>query len=292
MRLQRKYLITWSAVLLACTMAVFLYYKYSLMPWTRDAQVQANIVGIAPRVDGPIIRIPVVDNQPVKKGDLLFEIDPSTYQAAVDNANAKLQQAEAAELQGKQELDRQTVLYQQKVTDLRDFQDAQDNYAALVAARVAAQAELETAKLNLSYTQSFAPVDGFLTNVNVSPGTYLAAGQQILTLIDGSSFWIAAYFKETQLSNIKEGASVEVFFMGHPLQPVRGVVKSLGWGIFIANGSTVQMLPDVSPTIDWVRLAQRFPVRVELTEASPIPLRIGLTASVAVRESVASAEKK
>ena len=85
------------------------------------------------RVAGPIIQIPIKDNQAVRKGDLLFEIDPSTFQAAVDNAQAKLKQAQAAEIQAQQELQRQNELYQTKTNDLRDVQNAEDSYAASVA---------------------------------------------------------------------------------------------------------------------------------------------------------------
>jgi RND family efflux transporter MFP subunit len=269
-------------VALAGVAALILYWRYSTRPWTRDAQVRANVVGIAPRVAGPIIQIPIQDNQAVKKGDLLFEIDPSTFQAAVDNAQAKLKQAQAAEIQAQQELARQTALYETKTVDLRDLQDAQDNYAAAVANTAAAQATLQTESLNLSYTKVFAPVDGYLTNVNTSPGTYVNEGEQLLALVDSSSFWIAAYFKETQLRHIRDGAKANITLMGHDFQPFEGEVISVAWGIFLQDGSTVELLPAVSQTIDWVRLPNRFPVRIHVTGTPPVPLRIGQTASVAI----------
>jgi len=280
----RNYLITSAVIVLAFLSALAMYHRFATRPWTRDAQTRANIVGIASRVEGPIIQIPIRDNQTVKAGDLLFEIDPSTFQAQVDNWAAKLAQAQAAAIQSKQELDRQTVLYQTKVTDLRDLQNAQDSFASAEADVAAANANLALAKLNLSYTKVFAPVDGYLTNVNTSPGTYVYAGQQLLALVDSSSFWIAAYFKETQLRHISEGAAVKIRLMGHESEPFDGVVDSVAWGIFVSDGSTVQLLPDVSQTIDWVRLPNRFPVRVEVKSKPPIPLRIGQTASVAVSD--------
>jgi RND family efflux transporter MFP subunit len=237
-------------------------------------------VGIASRVEGPIIQIPIRDNQPVKKGDLLFEVDPSTYQATVDQCTAKLQQTQAAEIQALQELQRQTQLYQTKVNDLRDLQNAQDSRAAAAADVAAAAAALEYAKLNLSYTKIFAPVDGYLTNMNTSPGTYVYAGEQLLALVDSSSFWIAAYFKETQLQHVKEGGKTKLTFIGREDQPFEGVIESVAWGIFETNGSTVELLPQVGQTVDWVRLPNRFPVRVRVTSQSPIPLRIGQTISI------------
>ena len=281
-KITRSHLFTLVIVVLAIAATCVLYWRYSIKPWTRDGQVRANVVGIAPRVAGPIIQIPIKDNQSVKKGDLLFEIDPATFQAAVDNAAAKLKQAEAAEIQAQQELSRQTALYETKTVDLRDVQNAQDNYAAAVANAAAAQADLETANLNLGYTKVFAPVDGYLTNVNTSPGTYVNAGEQLLALVDSNSFWIAAYFKETQLKHISEGARARITLMGHELKPFEGEIVSVAWGIFLQDGSTVDLLPVVSQTIDWVRLPNRFPVRVHVTGTPPVPLRIGQTVSVAL----------
>lgn len=279
----KKFGVTAAVSLVAVVMAVLLYDKYSSRPWTRDAQVRANVVGIAPRVEGPLVRIPIRDNQQVKKGDLLFEIDPATFEATLANAQARLRQSQAAAVQAKQELARQTTLYEKQVTDLRDLQDAQDSYVGALANVAAAQAEVETATLNLGYTKVVAPVDGYLTNVNTSIGTYVSAGQQLLALVDGSSFWIAAYFKETQLQHVSEGDIVAITLMGHESQPFEGRVESLAWGIFLQDGSTVELLPEVSQTIDWVRLPNRFPVRIRAEAPPPVPLRIGQTATVAVR---------
>lgn len=284
-KISRPHLITFVMIALALFATIILYWRYSTRPWTRDAQVRANVVGIAPRVAGPIVQIPIKDNQAVKKGDLLFEIDPSTFQAEVDNAQAKLKQAQAAEIQAQQELARQNALYETKTNDLRDVQNAQDSYVAAVANTAAAQANLETASLNLGYTKVFAPVDGYLTNVNTSPGTYVNEGEQLLALVDSSSFWIAAYFKETQLRHIRDGASARITLMGHDFEPFEGKVVSVAWGIFLQDGSTVDLLPTVSQTIDWVRLPNRFPVRIHVTGTPPVPLRIGQTASVAIQGS-------
>jgi multidrug resistance efflux pump len=276
------YVLTLAAVVLAVVAAALLYHRYLSHPWTRDGQVRANIVGIAPRVAGPIIQIPIKDNQPVKKGDLLFEIDPSTYQAALDNAAAKLQQAQAQALQMQQNLQRQTELYKTNVVGQEAYQDAQDQYASATANVSAAQAQLETAQLNLSYTKVLAPVDGYLTNVNTSPGTYVNAGEQLLALVDATSFWIAGYFKETEISHIRPGDKARLTLMGHAGLPFDGVVESTGWAIFMQDGATVQLIPQVAQTIDWVRLPQRFPVRIQITGKPPVPLRIGQTVSISV----------
>ncbi len=277
-----KYLVTSVVVVAALAAALAMYHRYVTRPWTRDAQVRANVVGIACRVAGPIIQIPVKDNQQVKKGDLLFEIDPSTYIANVNSSTGQLQQAQAKAVQSKQQLDRQTQLYETKVIDIKDLQNAQDSYVGAQADVAAAQAALDYARLSLSYTKIFAPVDGYLTNVITSPGEFVTGGQQILALVDSSSFWISAYFKETQLRHVVEGRKAAIRLMGHEGEPFDGAVESVAWGIFVSDGSTVQLLPDVSQTIDWVRLPNRFPVRIQVTGKPPVPLRIGQTASVAL----------
>ncbi len=278
-----KFAFTLSVILLAGLASWLLFVRYETRPWTRDGQVRANIVGVAPRVEGPVIQIPVRDNQIVKKGDLLFEIDPATYQAALDNAQARLDQTMASLTQAAQELGRQTELYKNQVNALRDFQDSQDNFAVAKANMAAAQAEVETAKLNLSYTKVFAPVNGYLTNVQTSPGTYVYAGSQLLALVDSDSFWVAAYFKETQLRHLNIGDKMQLTLMGHARQPFEGVLDSIGWGIFLEGGSTASdLLPAVPQTVDWVRLPQRFPVRIQVSGTPPVPLRIGQTVSVAV----------
>jgi RND family efflux transporter MFP subunit len=189
-----RYLVTLTVVALAAATIWSLYQKYISDPWTRDSQIRANIVGIAPRVAGPIINIPVHDNQEVKAGDLLFEIDPADYKTALASAKAAVANLEANRLQKQQDLDRETDLYKRNVDSKQLFQNSQNAYAAAEAELNSARANLEQAELNLSYTKVYAPVDGYLTNVNTSPGAYVHVGDQLLALVDSSSFWVAAYF--------------------------------------------------------------------------------------------------
>jgi multidrug resistance efflux pump len=280
-----NYLITLVVVALAAWAAVSLYQQYIQDPWTRDCQVRANIVGIAPRVSGPIIQVAVHDNQEVQKGDLLFEIDPTDFRAQVDVANGQVQNDEATLKQQQQNLDRQTDLYKNHVSARQDFQNAQDSFAAAQAQLISAKANLELAKLNLAYTKVFAPVDGYVTNMNTSAGTYVTAGKQLMALVDTGSFWIAAYFKETQLPHIKVGQKADLAIMGYNNQPFQGVVRSIGWGIYVQDGSgsdTTDLLPSINQTVDWVRLPQRFPVRIQVLGQPPVPLRIGQTVSAAM----------
>jgi RND family efflux transporter MFP subunit len=247
--------------------------------------VRANVVGIAPRIAGPIINIPVHDNQEVKAGDLLLEIDPADYKTALDSAKAAVANMEANVRQKQQDLERETELLQKNVSSRQEFQTAQNAFASEMAQSAAARANLKQAELNLGYTKVYAPVDGYLTNVNTSPGAYVHAGDQLLALVDSSSFWIAAYFKETQLPSIKPDRTVKITVMGYRDQPFEGRVNSVAWGIFLQDGSggtSTGLLAAVNQTVDWVRLPQRFPVRIRITGKPPIPLRIGQTVTVAV----------
>jgi multidrug resistance efflux pump len=279
-----KIFITVGVVVLALVAALLMYERYLTKPWTRDAYVRANVVGVAPRVAGPVVQIPVKDNQAVKKGDLLFQIDPSTFQATLDQAKGQLAQTQAKLVDLEANAKRAVDLLAKNVISREQYDDQVQAFEAAKANVEAAQAAVENAQLNLGFTTVVSPVDGYLTNVNTSPGTYVAAGEQLLALVDTSTFWVAAYFKETQISHVQPGDKVRITLMGHTGQPFDGEVLSTAWGIFVQDGSTAgnQMLPDVQQTVDWVRLPNRFPVRVQVTGQPPVPLRIGQTASVAV----------
>jgi multidrug resistance efflux pump len=288
-----NYLITLIVVCLAGWAAWSLYRRYIQNPWTRDSQVRANIVGIAPRISGPIIRVAVHDNQEVKVGDLLFEIDPADFEASLNVASGQVLNSEANLKEQQQNLTRQTDLYNRHVVAQQDFQNAQDNFSAAQAQLISAKANLEQARLNLGYTKVFAPVNGYITNFNTSVGTYVNAGNQLMAVVDASSFWIAAYFKETQLPHIEVGQKANMTLMGYGQQPFQGVVRSIGWGVYVPDGSgsvSTNLLPEISQTVDWVRLPQRFAVRIEPLGAPPVPLRIGQTVSVAMTPEVVPTE--
>ena len=279
-----KIFITLGIVVLALVTASLLYSRYLTKPWTRDAYVRANVIGVAPRVAGPIIEIPIKDNQPVKKGDLLFRIDPRTFEAALEQAKGLLAQTEAKLTDLEANAKRAVDLLQQNVISREQYDDQVQAFEAAKADVEAAQASVRNAQLNLEFATVVSPVDGYLTNINTSPGTYVAAGQQLLALVDTSTFWVAAYFKETQINHVQPGDTVRITLMGHAEQSFGGTGASTAWGIFVQDGSTSgdQMLPNVPQTIDWVRLPNRFPVRVQVSGQPPVPLRIGQTASVAI----------
>jgi len=276
-------LVTILAVVLA-TGATLLYLRvYLHNPWTRDAQVRADIVGIAARVDGPMVRLPVRDNQQVRKGDLLFEIDPTLYQLAVERASADLTKARFTLRLKKDERDRRKDLAARDFVSREYYEIYRTEYDEAAAEVDRAEAALREAQERLEYTRVHAPVDGYVTGMELAEGTYVRAGDPLFALIDLHSFWVAAYFKETRLKHIRVGDRAEVRFMGNRFRPLQGVVESIGDGIDREDGSLENRLPAVRPTLEWVRLAQRFPVRVRLDGPGPVPvLRRGETATVII----------
>jgi multidrug resistance efflux pump len=161
----------------------------------------------------------------------------------------------------------------------------------------AAQAALDSAKLDLEFTKVTAPVDGYVTNLELRLGSQAVANQAALALVDVNSFWVHGYFKETVVGDIEKGDRAVVTLMSYPDTPLEGAVDSIGWGIAQDDGSTGEdLLPSISPTFEWIRLAQRVPVRVHLNDVpEEVKLRVGTTGSVLVMKGekgkVAAKEK-
>jgi len=156
-----------------------------------------------------------------------------------------------------------------------------------------AQAALQQAELNLEFTRVKAPVDGYVTNLNLRIGSQAVTNQPALALVDTNSYWVHGFFKETLVEDIRKGNKAIVTLMSYPDVPLEGYVDSLGWGIAQQDGSTgFELLPNVSPTFEWIRLAQRVPVRVHLVNVPDgIELRVGTTASVLVMTGDNDADK-
>jgi len=363
--LPRKYLLTGGVVLIAVAAVLLKYWDYAVNPWTRDGQVRAEVIQITPRVSGPIVRLGVEDNQFVKAGDLLFEIDPRTFAAsaaqasaqydkAKDNYLAQEKQVEAAQAyvevaraslaqassaikqadaeieQNKAEYLRQKELLPKKATSQKSVDRAKANYEVAVQQRLGAvasltqaqasllqseadlaetratlgatgdanaslreaQAALEQTELNLEFTRVRAPVDGYVTNLNLRLGSQGVANQPAMALVDVNSYWVHGFFKETLVEHIGKGDKAIVTLMSYPDTPLEGHVDSLGWGIAQEDGSTGEdLLHNVSPTFEWIRLAQRVPVRIHLdTLPDGVELRVGTTGSVLVMTDSADSD--
>jgi multidrug resistance efflux pump len=362
-----KYLLTGLFVLIAVVVIALKYWDYITNPWTRNGQVRAQVIQITPRVSGPLVKLPVKDNRLVKAGDLLFAIDPRTFeadleqaranldntrdqinalakqveaaQADVEAANATIKQSEAA-IKGYtgrveetlKEYKRQKTLDKQGATSKRMVEESKANWVAAVNQKANAEAQLlqmqallseaianlakakadlgapgdqnaqvrqgkaavRSAELNLEFTQKKAPVDGYVTNLNLRLGSQAVENQPIMALVDVNSYWVTGFFRENYIEDIHVGDRAIITLMSYPDKPLEGRVDSLGWGIAQDDGSTgFDLLPNISPTFEWIRLAQRIPVRIHLDKVpEDIKLRVGTTASVLVMTGTSGSESK
>jgi multidrug resistance efflux pump len=340
-------------------------------PRTDDAYLRANTVGMAPRVFGQIVELPIRDNQIVHVGDLLYRIDPRPYEVAlaraeanlavvdfdvralsdaVKVADAKIDTARADVARSAAEVNRRKadvtaakaradyaedylsrvkpLLEQQFITADRvalaesDVQAAKATVAAAEAGVVnaeatvvatqsavvsaeaeqkqarnalaqlgdmnvrvaAAKVEVDDAKLNLQYCEVRASVEGWVTNLNTNVGAFVKVGDTLFSLVQNTEWWVMANFLETEIEQIRVGQEVAVYIYAYPGHRFKGTVQGIGWALYQANGATQQSLPDVKPTLNWVRLAQRFPVRITLEPFdAQYPYRMGATVTAVVK---------
>jgi RND family efflux transporter MFP subunit len=259
----RRYVITGVTVLLALVLAYTLWWHYLRSPWTRDGRVNVEVVNIAAEIAGKVVTLNVVDNQPIKKGDILFVVDPTDYQLALIQAEATVQSRlhdrdiALQDSERRQKLGVEAVSAEEKNSFLSTAQVAESNYQAAVAAR-------DQAKVNLDRTIIRSPVNGYVTNLILRIGDYATPGQTKMTLVDSDSYWIVGYFEETKLSGIHEGDYAHVRLMGwHP--EITGHVESFSRAIANTNTNpNFEGLANVDPIFTWVRLAQRIPVRIHI----------------------------
>lgn len=277
-------MIVTSVVVLAAVWAgLHLWDHYELAPWTRDGRVRANIVQIAPDVSGLVTEIPIQDNEPVKAGALLFEVDPARYQLAVRQAEVVLVAQRTSLAQAQREDARNAGLGTLISQEVRE--QARTRVEQARAAVAQAEVSLDSARLNLKRASVRAPTDGLVTNLDMRKGSYATSGRPALALVDVASFYVEGYFEETKLPRIHAGDRVRVTTMGEGA-PLAGMVESFAAGIADRDRSTsANLLPSVNPSFNWVRLAQRIPVRIKL---DPLPggthLVAGQTVTVQVIE--------
>ena len=318
--------ITVVVVLLAILIGHAMWKHYMYSPWTRDGRVRAEVVRIAPDVAGLVTAVDVLDNQTVKKGQLLFVIDRARYINAVAQAEANLAAAEAAARaagasinaasaganQTKANYDMYAAQSERRQKLINNVISAEDRANAQATANAAhaawqqaqastrqagagqqqalaavtqAQVELAAAQLNLDRTEVRAPVDGYVTNLDIRVGDYASTGTPRMALIDSHSYWIYGYFEETKLPTVRVGDKVDIRLLAGGAR-LTGTVESIARGITDADNPTgTDLLSDVNPTFNWVRLAQRVPVRVKI-DADHLPagtvLAAGMTATLIV----------
>ncbi len=322
------------AVLAAAALAVLgVWRNLRSFPRTEDAELRANAVGVAPQVGGTVTALHVVDNQAVRRGDLLFELDARPYEAEVARCRARLElvrlevraledEIAAAEASLRDRSARAAYaashyarlqpLLEGKFTSPDRVQRAQaeaesadaqvkESQAAVTRARnnlgefegrntriEEAQATLRDAELRASYCKVYAPCDGYVTNLQISPGAYAATGEQIFSIVDSSVWFALANFRETDLRRIRPGQQARVFLMSRRDEPVTGIVQGISRAVYPLTGASGTspggegVMSRVDPTFDFIQLAQRFPVRIILEGKPHADLRMGGRAAVIV----------
>jgi RND family efflux transporter MFP subunit len=250
-------------------------------PWTRDGRVRADVINVAADVTGVVVDVPVKDNQPVKKGDLLMQIDPEHYQLAVKQAEAMVASRKATWEMRKVNASRRKDM-DALVISAENREDASNVANSAQADYQLALAQLEAAQLNLQRTKVLAAVDGYVTNLNVHRGDYARIGEAKMAVVDKNSFWVYGFFEETKLPHVKIGDPADMQLMSGEL--MKGHVESIARAIYDRdNPESRELIADVNPTFNWVRLAQRVPVRIHLDNVPDgVVLAAGITCTVIV----------
>ena len=275
-------LITLATTALAAVFGWAMWDAYMGTPWTRDGTVRTYVVTMAPEVAGRIVELPVADNQFVHKGDLLLVIDPTDYRIALNLANAAVEQTQATAQNAHREAERRLKLSSLAVT-VEEQQTYSANAVAADAQYQQAVARRDQAKVNLERTEIRSPVNGWVTNLLAQLGDYATVGRDVISVVNADSFWVDAYFEETQLASIHDGDTAEIKLMTYS-QIVRGHVGSVARGINVPNAQpNEQGLAQVNPIFTWVRLAQRVPVRIRIDQVPDgVHLVAGMTATVQI----------
>ncbi|AQV98420.1 efflux transporter periplasmic adaptor subunit [Cupriavidus necator] len=258
--------VTFAAVVAAALTAWHLWQYYTEAPWTRDGHVRAEVIQVAPDVSGLVTAVLVGDNGRVQRGQVLFVVDQDRFSLALKQAQAEAASARAALALGR----------------------GQAANAASVAAAQArvdeADAAVDVARLNLARCRVTSPVDGHVSDRLPRAGDFATRGKPALSVVASGSQYVEGYFEETKLPAIRVGSAAEVHIMGQRT-PLRGHVQSIAPGIEDQDRAIgPNMLPSVNPTFNWVRLAQRIPVRIALDQVpAGVHLIAGQTATVRIR---------
>ncbi|WP_419728941.1 multidrug transporter subunit MdtN [Lichenicola sp.] len=146
----------------------------------------------------------------------------------------------------------------------------------------AAQASLSLAERDLRLTAVRAPCDGRITGLDIAAGEFADAGKPLFTIIDTEHWWAVGNFRETDMSGLQPGQHALVYVLAAPGAALAGTVESLGWGVSPDEGAQFEGLPRVPRSLNWVRIAQRFPVRVRLDTPPANLMRIGASAAIVI----------
>jgi RND family efflux transporter MFP subunit len=282
LKIAGQVLVTAVVVALAVVGTRWLWVHYNVEPWTRDGRIRADVVQVSPDVSGLVTEVNVKNDQEVRQGQLLFVLDRPRFELAEKQAEAAVAAADASLAQAKRETRRNRSL--NDLVTAEQVEEGDSKVEQLSAQLRSARVQRDIARLNLERTTVRATVNGIVTNVELQPGDYAAAGRQVLALIDTDSIYVDGYFEETKLPQIRMGDRAIVHIMGLKTD-LHGSVESIAGGIEDRERSASSTaLANVNPTFSWVRLAQRIPVRIKL---DPVPedirLIAGRTATVSIQ---------
>jgi membrane fusion protein, multidrug efflux system len=309
-------LISVAIVALAVAFALYALHESNTHPTSSDSSMDADVVHVAAAVGGRIIQLPVSENARVAEGDLLFQIDPLPYRLAVEQSAAELgiarsnatiaaDQTKSAQenhdlatrtlerlrpLAAKgyvpqQQLDQAQVSDKDTATKLIQAQESQTAADATVRARTAA---LGIAQRQLDDTTVRATHNGLVVGLTVSTGEMVVPSQSLFTLINTDEWFAVANFRETDLSAIAVDDCATVFSMIDRKIPIKGVVQGIGWGVIDQDRINIpRSVPFVERSLNWVRVAQRFPVRVRLENPPERLVRLGASAVVEIKHGAA-----
>ena len=276
-----RYAITILLVIIAVVIIFRAWVFYTESPWTRDAKFAADVVAISPDVTGLITDVPVHDNQLVKKGDTLFVVDRPRYQKALDQAQADVEYYQALVSEKRREAARRNQLgtsaMSREAIDQanNDLQTSEHQLAKSIATR-------DLAKIDLDRTAITAPSDGWVTNLNVYEGEFITRGSVAVALVQQHSFYVLAYLEETKLHGVEPGYRAEVTPLGSNVV-LRGTVDSVAAGVTNSSSSVDSKgMATVDSNLEWVRLAQRVPVRIRLDQQPGNRFPAGTTATVVI----------
>jgi multidrug efflux system membrane fusion protein len=307
-----------SIAIIAAAVAFALYalHESNAYPTSSDSSIDADVVHVAAAVGGRIIDLPVVENMRVAEGSLLFQIDPLPYRLALEqsaadlgiarsNAAVAVDQTKSAredhDLAARtlerlrplasngyvpqQQLDQAQVTERNTATKLVQAQQMEAAAEATVQARTAA---LGIAQRQLDDTTVRAAHNGLVAGLTVSTGEFVAPAQSLFTLINADEWFAIGDFRETDLSAIAVGDCATAFSMLDRKVPIKGTVQGIGWGVVDQDRVNIpRSVPYVERSLNWVRVAQRFPVRIRLEGPPPNLMRLGASALVEIKHGAA-----
>jgi len=207
--------------------------------------------------------------------------------AALDEARVKKRAAMAALAATRAQHVATEAALRQSRSERARAEDSVGQVAGVNARVAAAEAAVHSAELDLQFTRVLAPFSGRVVNLNISTGAFARIGVDVFTLVDTGTWYVMANFRETQLRHIPAGAPVDLYLQSHPGRRFKGTVVGLGWAVLPENGTSVNGLPRVERSLDWIRLAARFPVRIKV-ENPDETFRIGASAVATVHGTLRS----